>query len=193
MTDKKPLIKKDFIKQLEEIAKRIPTPRPTVVFENTIAIERPKGKLWFDPSVDYCHVHYSHNDKYNISFDDVEVIRIGTKTPLWRQNLCHELGHIILDLSPDIDKSRSFPTVFLHACSEYCFMVEHFAWRLAKTICKPEWWDEDNALRCLKTYWKHIDVRPRRRFPKKIVPLGCSRSEIRRAVATLFPDDVSPC
>jgi len=66
------------------------------------------------------------------------VIEIGLSRRLWRMELCHEIGHILLGwrIEQGIERIR----------------CEVLAWRIAKSICKAEHWDEGHALWCLNTY-----------------------------------------
>jgi len=56
-------------------------------------------------------------------------------------NLCHEIGHILLGWS----RSGGIGQI----------RCELLAWRIAKTFCKDEYWNEDEAIGCLQTYFDY--------------------------------------
>jgi hypothetical protein len=68
---------------------------------------------------------------------------------------CHELSHILI-----ADRFKLKETFLYHddlrrisqqiALKTFC--NELTAWRLAKSFCKPRYWDERRAVRCVKSY-----------------------------------------
>ena len=71
----------------------------------------------------------------------VEGIEIDRKSRYWKMVFCHEIAHVLIGYP---EEYRSDIAVR--------FENELLAWRLAKSFCKPELWNEDFALKCLETY-----------------------------------------
>lgn len=86
-----------------------------------------------------------------------QTLRIGTNTPHWKMHLAHEMGHILH--YNYISKPKAFMPHIRTA--KQLFRQELIAWRIAKSIIKPEYWNEANALERLKTYSPSVWINSR--------------------------------
>lgn len=83
----------------------------------------------------------------------IKRIKIGKASSGWRQSYCHEIAHALV--LPYMDSKKCGVKVLAKVKGEwthYRRMNELFAWRLAKTFCKPEYWTDAYAIKCLKSY-----------------------------------------
>jgi len=138
-----------------------------------------KAGVWLFPSVGYLKtktctaisIRQNIQDRKHFQLSTGEVvkhIKCGKKEKNWRMALLHEIGHIlsghfvigrycIIDSLMDLHNIRE----------------EVIAWRIAKSFCKEEYWNEKFAKSCIKGYVdnsiRHIKID----FNKlKIIPLN---------------------
>jgi len=91
-------------------------------------------------------------------------IRIGRKNPAWRMSFCHELGHVYM--IPHQHHRRTIDSLGAFD-RRLRYEIELLAWRIAKGMCKPAYWDEQLTLSYLKSYWHGTEA-----FPlEEIVPV----------------------
>lgn len=104
--------------------------------------------------------------------DNETPLRIKWLTDNGHKNAYPETMNIV------VNKEKDFPAICSHELSHSLTLIlfpkmgsdflsqqekfrdEMITWRIAKTICKPELWDEEFALLSLKTYayyWKRFD------------------------------------
>lgn len=62
-------------------------------------------------------------------------------TIIWRMSFAHEISHVLL--------SKEMNTEEYMANSKYAFRQEVIAWRLAKSLMKPKYWKEEQAIAAL--------------------------------------------
>lgn len=96
------------------------------------------GRL-FSPNFQEC------SKVIDLKFDKIE---IGTDGEHYRMQLAHEVAHILHYLY--ITKPR--PIMPEKRTNIQTFRQEVVAWRIAKSIIKPEHWYQPEAISCLKTY-----------------------------------------
>lgn len=93
---------------------------------------------------------YSSNVTYCSKSKDLKFnkIRVGKASPHWRMHFTHEIGHAlhhyyISKPKPRLPKDRT---------KMQLFRQELIAWRIAKAMTKPRYWNEQEAIECLQTY-----------------------------------------
>lgn len=77
--------------------------------------------------------------------------------------MAHEIGHLLSSARFNIGRY-----IF---SSNYAFKLELMAWRIAKSIMKPELWDEKVAKKYLRTYYIGVSIRVNWK-KLRIVPLN---------------------
>lgn len=100
-------------------------------------------KIFLIPGSGYNCIHYPRG---GLDYDTPISIEIDNLKYCWEMSFCHELAHAIL--------SAQRPKINLGICR---FRWELLAWRLAKTFCKPKYWNEQEAIRKLLTYGMDIN------------------------------------
>jgi hypothetical protein len=99
--------------------------------------------------------------------------------PYFEMSLYHEIGHIlsvhkfclsefeILEITPHNLLSKILPMPEIKRMQLELFRFELVAWRLAKGLCEPKNWNEEYAIKKLKTYdcqfpikWERFKVIP---------------------------------
>ena len=87
------------------------------------------------PDANSYYNHETHNIKLNVNDEGG-----------WEMTLCHEIGHFLDDnVTPHLD-------IF----DITSFRKELKAWRIAKSIIKPELWNEKEALRIMKLWERAV-------------------------------------
>lgn len=80
----------------------------------------------------------------------ISYIIINKNSRNWQLELCHELGHVLL--------SSRFYSLYISAKMDV-IREEVMAWRLAKSYCKPKFWDDTLARLYLKTYFDNFKIK----------------------------------
>jgi len=86
------------------------------------------------------------------------IIKVNKAFKFWQMRWCHELGHCYF-----IDK-----TLARKVTVSQIIRWEVMAWRLAKSFCKPKFWNDKEVIQSLKTYkpynyminWKKFRIIP---------------------------------
>jgi len=108
------------------------------------------------------------------SYNRPILITIGKQDKYWKQAFCHEIAHAL---------STKYKTKLVRDDTPYETMKhELLAWRLAKSFCKAKYWNEKEAISCLRGYaislCYKIDI-----SKLKIIPLNTNHflmNELRR-------------
>ena len=77
-------------------------------------------------------------------------INVNKESKHWQMEFCHEMGHILLVKEFSIERYNYSPS--------YKVRIEMMAHRIAKSICKARYWNEEHAITMLKTYFKDYDI-----------------------------------
>ena len=85
--------------------------------------------------VDYAYLHRVDYAPGAMGKIPIRMV-IAKNDPKMGTGFCHELGHVL-------DKKT---------WERSTLASEVIAWRIAKSICKEEYWDENDAISCLKIY-----------------------------------------
>ena len=77
-------------------------------------------------------------------------LSVNLKSKYWQVELCHELGHLYSAKNLSLCKHEEYKYDTLR--------IEMMAHRIAKSICKPKYWNEDFAMGMLLTYARDLIV-----------------------------------
>jgi len=80
-------------------------------------------------------------------------IELNINDPEWRMSYCHEVGHLLTAHRFRVGVASEL-AAYIGTKKErwHLFRWEVAAWRVAKSFCKGRYWNEYQALRCLKIY-----------------------------------------
>jgi len=100
----------------------------------------------------------------DLVFDRID---IGNKFPNWKMHLAHEIGHILHYHYID----KPVPILPQDRTVIQTFRQEVMAWRIAKSLIKPKYWNDFEVIFCLKTYYH--EGMPKIKWEKlKIIPFN---------------------
>jgi len=94
-------------------------------------------KIEFSPNLGYNTLFYADNKKLKDEYIPIQLV-LDQKKFCWEMSFCHELGHALSSKMDDFYNNE--------------FKEELRAWRLAKSFCKPKYWNEQEAIKMLLTY-----------------------------------------
>lgn len=97
-----------------------------------------------------------------VSFTEIQ---INVSEPDWRAIACHELAHVLHGAFPQRFNIHFGSYIDIDPMKD--FKCEILAERLAKSFCKPQYWDEAETIRGLRKFWKRTKPKNRRIFWRK--------------------------